>query len=330
MKIAVIGAGMAGLAAARNLQQNQMEVVVFEKSRGVGGRVATRRHEGFTWDTGATSITPRGKLIEDLMLHQLDTSELVQISLPIYTHIGLRVSPGDTRRATLRYTYRTGNSALPKLLENGLNIRLETQVDAIEADGKGYRVLEEYYDGVVLTPPVPQTSALLWSLGESRALAGAKYRACLSVLLGFASELPATPYYSLLDSDQRHPLTWLSLESRKSPDRAPEGHSALCAQLNREFTQTYYEAPDAELVRTVSGYVERLYGPSFAVPVASSVMRWKYSQPETTANFENVNPAGSTLVIASDGILGGHVEDAYEVGVKAAMILTASLAARTF
>ncbi len=325
MKVAIIGAGMAGLAAARTLKQSGIESVVFEKSRGVGGRVATRRQDGFIWDTGATSITPRGKHIEDLMLNQLDTSELVEVKLPIYTHTGLRVSPGDPRRTTPRYTYQSGNTVLPKLLAKELDVRLDTQIDNIQADGAGFRILDERYDGLVLTPPIPQTATLLWSLGESRPIGGAKYRACITVLLGYAVALPDTHYHSLLDPDQRHPLTWLCLESVKSPGRAPEGGSALCAQLSREFTQTYYEAPDAQLVETVSGYVARIYGAGFSTPTASNVMRWKYSQPETLANFESVNPPGSRLVIASDGLLGGHVEDAYEVGVRAAKVLQASL-----
>ena len=48
-KVAIIGAGISGLALANKLK-NHFEVVVFEKSRGYGGRVATRR-------SGAVSYT---------------------------------------------------------------------------------------------------------------------------------------------------------------------------------------------------------------------------------------------------------------------------------
>ena len=51
------------------------------------------------------------------------------------------------------------------------------------------------------------------------------------------------------------------------------------------------------------------------------VKKWKYSQPESLARFENVNLPGSTLLVASDGLLGGHIEDAFECGWRTAELL---------
>lgn len=86
MRVGIVGAGAAGLAAARELRGQGHAVVVFEKSRGFGGRIATRRVGPYTFDTGATSIAPRGKSIEQVMLHELDTSELILVEKPIYVH----------------------------------------------------------------------------------------------------------------------------------------------------------------------------------------------------------------------------------------------------
>ncbi len=57
---AVIGGGMAGLAAARRLVGAGCEVRLVDKSRGVGGRMATRRAEGHQFDHGAQFFTARG------------------------------------------------------------------------------------------------------------------------------------------------------------------------------------------------------------------------------------------------------------------------------
>ena len=314
----IVGAGISGISAGRALQAAGHDVVLFEKSRAVGGRVATRRSNGFVWDTGATSIAPRGRIIERVMREELPTDELVEIIRPIYTHQGLRVAPGHPNRLGSRYTYREGNRTLPKLLAADLDVRLETTVDTVEADGKGFRIAEERFDVAILTPPVPQTAALLWGLGESRPLAPATYRACLSVNVGYAVPPPDVPYHALIDVDRRHPLTWLSLESLKSPGRAPEGGCAFGAQLSAAFSIQAYRWSEADLVAVVQEFLARLYGPIYVEPAASTVMRWKYAQPIGIANFDEVNPPGSRLVIASDGLLGGHVEEAYEVGQMAA------------
>ena len=320
MRVGIVGAGVCGLAAARHLHLAGHDVVVFEKAGAVGGRVATRREGEFLWDTGATSIAPRGKKIENVLLNELDTEGLVRIGKPIYIHEGLRVKPGHPS-GTSRYTYVDGIVTFAKRLAVGLDVRLGQQVDGIEKVGDKYVALEEEFDALILTPPVPQTCLLLWNLSESRPMTSVRYRQCLSVLLGYEEVLPIVNYHALLDPEQIHPLTWLSLESVKSPGRAREGGCALGAQLSAAYSQARYDQEDEAIVQTVVGFMERLYGPAFQTPEVWSVVRWKYSQPESFASFERVNQRGSRLLVASDGLLGGHVEDAFEIGTRTAELL---------
>lgn len=315
MKIGIVGAGICALSAARILRKDH-ELTLFEKNRRVGGRLSTYSQDGFTWDTGATSISPRGKTIQSVMLDELDTSDLVHIEKPIYTHEALRVIPSSQK--TDRYVYRRGIIRLPEMLAEGLDIRFESQIDEIERRGSQFRIHDETYDVVILTPSIPRTGALLWSLGESRPLASVFYRTCINVALGYDHPTPATNYSALLDPEQRHPMTWLSLESAKSPDRAPEGKCAICVQFGPQFSLDSYLHPDPQLVSTAAFFVHRIFGEEFAQPISSTVKRWKYSQPESFADFDAVNPAGTNLFIASDALLGGHIEDAFEVGVKIA------------
>src|SRR4051794_14126189 len=57
--IAVVGAGLAGLLTAVTLRERGATVVVLEKSRGVGGRMATKRVGDATFDQGAQFFTAR-------------------------------------------------------------------------------------------------------------------------------------------------------------------------------------------------------------------------------------------------------------------------------
>jgi hypothetical protein len=252
-----------------------------------------------------------------VILEELPTDELTRITLPVATHENLRVRPGDPRRGGTRYCYQNGINTLAKLLAAGLDIRTDVGVDAIEKLGEQFKIAGETFDAVILTCPIPQTSLLLWGMNESRPIGNVRYRPCISVLLGYETPLPETHYFAVLDPEQSHPLTWLSLESNKVPGRPP----TLVAQMNRTFSAREYDRADADLVSTVSTYIASLIGNAHAVPAVSDVMRWKYSQPESFADFGQVNPPGSKIILASDGLLGGHLEDAYEVGLKAARML---------
>jgi len=322
LRVAIVGAGIAGLAAGRTLQKSGASVVLYDKARGVGGRLATRRVQDFVFDTGATSIAPRGLGIETAMLAELDQSELIQIQKPIYTHTNLRVSPGDTaRNSTPRYTYRPGSNHLAKLLAEGLDVRLNTQVDTLKRDGQTFEVEGSTFDAVILTPPIPQASLLLWSLGESRPVANARYRSCISIMLGFDQPTPDIPYHALIDVEQRHPLTWISVESAKRPGRAPEGKTAMVLQMSPTYSHDHYQTSDERIIPDVLGYVQDLFGSEFNSPVAIDTKRWKYSQPETVAVFETVNNNHNGVILAGDGLAAGRVERAYESGLMAARLL---------
>jgi predicted NAD/FAD-dependent oxidoreductase len=260
--------------------------------------------------------------IESVMLHELDTTELVEVLKPIYVHENLRPMRGDpTRNAVKRYAYRPGINHLAKLLAEGLDIRLNTTVDGIRHSDGRFEIEGEPFDKVVLTPPIPQASLLLWSIGESRAVANARYRSCLSIMLGYDRPLPETPYHALIDIEQRHPLTWISLESVKSPGRAPEGHSAVLLQMSPTYSHDHYQTEDDQLMRDIVPWVVQLYGEGFRNPVAVDTKRWKYSQPELTAVFESANRANHGVVLAGDGLSAGRVERAFESGLEAARLI---------
>ena len=322
MKVAVVGAGISGLAAGRTLRASGHQVVLFEKNDHVGGRVATRKIGDYVFDSGASAITPRGHAIENVILNELDTSQLVKIEKPLYMHQGMRPTiPENVKTAPPRYTYVEGNQTLPQLLSQGLDVRFNNQIEALEKNGASFKVGGEEFDAVILTPPVPQTATILWSIGESRAFANCRYRPCLSIMLGFAKEMPEVHYSALLDPEQRHPLMWLSLESVKSPKRAPEGHTAMVIQMAPSYSLTNFSAPDERIIEDALDYLDWLYGKEWHQPEVKEVKRWKYSQPDSVALFETVNDPSSRLVVAGDGVVAGRTENAYDSGLKAAALL---------
>jgi predicted NAD/FAD-dependent oxidoreductase len=181
--VLVIGAGMAGLIAATELQQTGRSVRVLDKGRGVGGRLASRRIEGATFDHGAPGFTASNPWF---------TAEVLQARL-----IGAIApwTPGSDPGHPDSHSWRgtPSMSAVPKQLSRGLDLQLETTVTDLRAHAD--RWLATTASGhtfasrsVVLTAPVPQALALLdvggigLSLELRSRLDALQYERCLTVM----------------------------------------------------------------------------------------------------------------------------------------------------
>jgi len=67
-RVVIIGAGLAGLAAARRLNHAGHEVLVLDKGRRIGGRISTRRAEGYLFNHGAQFVTARSAEFSEICL----------------------------------------------------------------------------------------------------------------------------------------------------------------------------------------------------------------------------------------------------------------------
>jgi predicted NAD/FAD-dependent oxidoreductase len=319
MRVAVIGAGVAGLAASRELSKQGIETVVFEAADRVGGRVRTVRENGYVADYGPQQIVPRKMQIERTLLHELPTTGLVKIEKPTHLLQGYRAAAASKmQNSTDRYTYLQGIDEFPRLLAEGLEIRLDARVDEIKNGTAGYRVLDRDFEAVILTAPLPDIAHILAARKDRRANLNIAYRSCLSVCVGFAASPPKVPFYSLLSTDRMTPLIWLGAETEKCPERAPEGHALFVAQYGPEFSEDNFQIEEAKLVSTTVQTVSRIFGSEYSSPDWHFVYRWKISQPERVALFDAINPEGERLILAGDGTVAGRIENAFESGHKAA------------
>jgi predicted NAD/FAD-dependent oxidoreductase len=300
MRVAIVGAGLAGLGAARTLADAGVETVVFEKSHVLGGRCATRTSAEFRWDTGATSVAPLGSPLEPWVAR----ARLALVPLPVWLHRDLTPEPG-AKAQRHRYAHPEGMRKLAEAIAEGLDVRLNTEVESAQIDG---------FDHVVLALPIPQASVLLHRSGLSRPLAGARYRSCLSILLGYKEPLAETPYFALLDAGRRHRISWICRERAKRGG----GAEAVVVQWSDEASRAHWMESDESLTESTLGDLERLYGRAARNPAAASVKRWKYSQPDATIPWETANRAADRVWIAGDGVGGGKLELAFSTGVQTA------------
>lgn len=326
MRVGVIGGGIAGLAAAKSLSSQNHFVVVFEKELEVGGRACTKHYHSTLVDPALQVYTPRGMAIEKMLLDELDTEGLVQVTKPVFLRDGHRTMPGSPEKVRLcRYTYLKGNREFPKRLAEGLEVRLGYEVGSIVRKGKVFEVGNEEFDALIVTTPVIETRRLLQTARDNRTLQGAEFRPCLSVVLGVQKPLHDIPYSALLSVNRGSPLLWLGIETEKCPGRAPDGWTVFVAQLGPEFSRSNFDASESALAQVVGMRLARLFGPGFAQPDWVEVERYRDSQPERVVLFESANRDPRGIIVAGDWTLAGRAENAYQSGLMAVDYLLAGV-----
>lgn len=321
MSIVIIGAGMAGLAAGRELGALGREVVILDKGRGVGGRMATRRFAGGRFDTGAQFFSARSrelrKLLEEELLPSGAAREWYRRGEESY-HRG-----GD------------GMTAVAKQLARGLEVRTGQRVTSITRGGGGWKLEVETQDGesyrletpaLLATPPVPQTLALLAGPREHleqeplELLEGLTYSPTLALLLLLEgnSPLPAPGYARTGGELER--IYWVADNRQKG---VSEAGPAITIHAQPEYSRSRYEEPESSVIEELEQEFINAFPPGGGYSiVARQLKKWRYARPENPLSKRScllsVDPP---LVVAGDAFGGARVEGAYLSGLAAAAVI---------
>jgi renalase len=341
MRLAIIGAGLAGLAAARRLRELRpaVETTIYEKSRGLGGRAATRRRAGCVFDHGAQLFRTPSDALFQLVRGELPAEDLhaIEGSVWVFDQTNTIAEGDPMQNREPKWTYRDGISRLGKLLGAGLAIRTETRIARLEREHAGYRLIDVEgravgsADAVLLTPPAPQSADILRASEVDPALRAqlanelerASYRRCISLTLAYPQPI-ARPFYALVNADRAHPISWLALEHLKGAERCPPGQSLLIAQMAAGWSLARWDATPEALVAEAADLVSALLDEELRAPAWSDIQRWRYALPDTGCDFAALNAAGASvgLFFAGDYTAGlGRVHLAIEQGWRAAELI---------
>ncbi len=303
MKIAIIGAGLAGLACARALQEAGHSPVLFDKSRGVGGRLSTRRAEGgLRFDHGAQFVTARMPSFSAI----LDKAQLAG-----------RAARWDDGAPEPHIVGTPGMSSIAKHLAAGLDIWLGVTTKAVSATSEGWRIDTDRGSWscrrLVLAVPAPQAMRLLGdAVPLARDISAVKMAPCLALMASFAAGTP-TPFRSRRDPDDA--LDWIALNSSK-PDR--DGPPSWIAHAAPAWSQAHLEHPREEIATLMLPLLcERLgLDPTSAHHVAAH--RWRHARVTTPLGAPFARSQAGTLNAGGDWCLGARAECAWESGTAIA------------
>lgn len=319
-RVAIIGAGIAGLSLAR-LLGNQAEVTLFEKSRGVGGRMATRYADQYQFDHGAQYFTARSKAFKAFLKPLLDQG-IVQAWQPRVLTLALD-EQGELKKSYKRDWFEPHYVAAPKMnrlgkvLAEGLNVELHTQLTELVKIPEGWLLKDtqgrEYgaFDWVISTAPAPQTAALLpntfagYSTVQSTEMAG-----CFSLMLGLQNA-PAVNWQAAVVKDSC--ISWIAIDSSKPGRGEP---CCLLVHTSNEWAEQHLEDDPQAVEQYLLDELQRLVrGQSLSIDF-KQLHRWRYASTIQSDDSEDNSPAclfdeQLQLGVCADWLMDGHVESAF-------------------
>ncbi len=309
MRIAIIGAGLSGLACARELARTGLRVTVFEKSRSLCGRCATRKWKSHVADHGAQYFTVTTREFRDFLESKVG-EELFQIEAPILAFDGAEISA----KHGARYCHLGGNNRLGKALAEGLDIRLETAVGTVEKQADNWLLCGEIFDAVVSCAPWPQTSKLM---GIDPGFV--RYEKNLTCFLeyDFRADEIASPAYAFQNLAGDTPLQWVACENRKA-GRIKANKSVFVAQASAMFSAENFDAPAESWMAKLRPEVEALWGLSPEKFSDAWGHRWGFARKigSTGEPLQNILP--DRFYLCGDSVVKSRIEDVYHSGLDTA------------
>lgn len=284
----VIGAGLCGLTVAAGLARAGVPVTVLDKSRGLGGRLATRRAGDWRFDHGAQYLRPKSDAFAAFM-GGLGPADWPQVP-------GARVGT-------------PGMSALVKPLAAGLDVRTQQRVSGLARAGGAWIATDQdaaelaRAARLVVAVPAPQAATLLPDDPLGMQAGAVPMDPCWTLMAAFDAR-PDLPE-ALRDVDG--PLGWIARDASK-PGRTGE---TWVAQASAKWTRAHLDLPRDAAAAALLDLLRVRAGGRLPGVLHADAHRWLYAQAAVPLGQGCLSDPARGLVIAGDWCLGPRAEDAF-------------------
>lgn len=304
MTIAIIGAGMAGLSCATALAAAGRATRLFDKGRGPGGRMATRRLDTplgeASFDHGAQYFTARDPAFQALVADWAASGLVARW-------------PAAGEEA---WVGTPAMNAPVKALAAPLEVAWGARVDRIDRDRGGWRLFgdsipDTRFDAVVIATPAEQAAPLLapWDPDLATLAAGTRSAPCWTLMAAFADRLP------LADCLKYHGIIgWAARNSAKPGRHGPE---SWVVQASALWSTNHLEEPAESIVAPLLAALSEAAGRVPPEILVASAHRWRFAKSGVTPRGALLN-ADLRLGACGDWLEGPRVESAHLSGVRLA------------
>lgn len=318
-KIAIIGAGLAGLTAAKQLAAAGCEVTVFDKGRGVGGRMSTRRVDDQpAFDHGAQYFTVRDERFQQAVDEWISAGVVAPwLGKIVSTSGNGTFMPTDSDKT--RYVGTPGMNAIARHLASQHSVQSGVQVAPPVRLGEAWQLQTTAgdslgkFDRVIVTAPAPQATQLLAAEPVlANAAAQVNVAGCWAVMVTFAERMPLGFDGCFVNES---PLSWIARNNSK-PGRPEVERWVLHA--GPEWSNANIElTPDAAAKQLLEVF-RQVTGTANIKPTACVAHRWRYALPIEQLGAKFLSNRDDSLLAAGDWCDGPRVEGAFLSGLAVA------------
>jgi hypothetical protein len=285
--VAVVGAGLAGIACARALAASGVAVRVFEAQRAPGGRLATRRFAAASFDHGAQYLTADDPEFRRLLEQAAAAG-----------------AAGDWRPA---WPQRDGSvalwvglptmAALPRRLAADLDVEYGARIQRIERSRRGWALLDDRgaahadFAAVAIAVPAPAAAALAGGCTplEARVRRVSMAR-CWATMVAFDAPLEGLPDAGFTGDPV---LAWFARNGGKPGRQAPDSWVLHAAPA---WSGVEFDRPPRDVQRALLDRFSAIAGRALPGVQVADTHRWRHARVEA--------PLGETFLLDGDAAIG--------------------------
>jgi len=311
-KIAIIGAGLSGLSVA-HLLKDYADITLFEKARGVSGRMSTRRAEPYFFDHGAQYFTARTKPFQNFIKPLIEQG-IIERWNPRYVKLkgNQIVERQNWRNEEPRYVGVPGMNHVAKFLAQELNIHIKTRIVSMDYQDT-WQLIDEHgqqysnFDWVICTAPSPQAAELLpHSFQFYHNIKAIEMRACFSLMLGFEKSLPMEFEAAHVSNSD---ISWIAINSHK-PQR-PDLFT-LMIHSSEAYAEAHIDDDREHVMQHLIAEASHITRHDMSAADYKTIHGWRYAN---NADRKQKSPIlidqNLKLAACGDWCLGGRIEGAF-------------------
>ncbi len=336
MRIAIIGAGIAGLTAGRELAKAGHDVTVIEKSRGLGGRLATR-YTGdnleYKLDHGTPYFTTKSPEFSGFVSELLD-KKLVKIwDDTNWQYDGVQLldtRPNSTEK--IKYIAIDGMNRIGKYLARWVDVMSETRAGGLTFFGDNRRKKRSWMvnltdfntfeaDAVIVATPAAQAYGIIQTCQDEvstltliREIDEVEYDSSVTLMAGYPNtEIPEWDLITCEDD-------MIKTISNESSKRGSKQDTYIVVQSTSKFATQNRETVKEELMELLLDRLSTIAGSWAATPAWNQIHYWRYAQTRNpiARPYMEIESLDAPLALVGDYFNGNTVDDAYCSGFKLA------------
>ena len=325
-RVAIIGAGLSGLVLANRLA-DVAEVQLFEKSRGPGGRAATRRIGDYSFDHGTQFFTARTAAFREFVGPLLQSGVIEDWPARFAEIDDGRVrSRRQWGEGYAHYVATPGMNALGKALASELSIAFDTRISCIEKRADGWCLSDQAggehtgFDWLLITAPAAQTRALAAQYADLAALCDDRQMlGCYALMLGFAGPLEL-PWDAAVVRNAD--ISWMALNSSK-PQRGER--TTMVVHSTNRWANQHIDHDEESVKAHLLAVATEQSGMDLGTAEVIQLQRWRYANLPKQSGPEFFMDPDAGLAACGDWFIRGRIEAAFTSASRLADELVARL-----